>query len=333
MSDKSKIEWTEATWNPVYGCTKVSPGCANCYIERTPPYRVAGLRFERGAIPVQLKPERLDQPLRWQRPRRVFVNSLSDLFHENVPFEFIDHVFAAMAAVPQHTFQVLTKRPRRMLEYMTAVAADGSDDGGEGYQGAHFRVDCLAARLEAKKYNQPLKWRLEGDPIEWPLPNVWLGVTCENQRWANERIPLLLETPAAVRFVSCEPLLGPVDLTRLVWPDRGAVLLSTLTVPPRLNALRGYSDNGRHTRLDWVIVGGESAGSRARRLVYWETGGESEVPGWEPKPQALAWVRSIRDQCLNAGVPFFFKQWGGPRPDSGGRALDGRIWDDREVRV
>jgi protein gp37 len=203
-----------------------------------------------------------------------------DLFHEDVPFEFIDHVFAAMAAAPEHTFQVLTKRPRRMLEYMTAVAADGSDDGGEGYQGAHFRVDWLVAQFQVKKYDQLIEWLL-GEPIEWPLPNVWLGVTCENQRWANERIPLLLDTPAAVRFVSCEPLLGPISFEILegdgadsyVWPA-----LSGEWAP------REPPPHGGAT-IDWVIVGGESA-------------------GWEPKPQALAWVRSIRDQCLDAGVPF-----------------------------
>jgi len=178
VSEQSAIEWTDATWNPVTGCTKVSPGCANCYIERTPPFRMAGRRFVKGAIPVLLHPERLDQPLRWRKPRWVFLCSLADLFHEDVPEEFIQQVFVTMEGAPRHTFQVLTKRPERMRQLLTdAVFRSG--------------VESVFG--------------------SWPLPNVHLGVSVENQRMADERIPELLRCTAVVHFISCEPLLGLLD--------------------------------------------------------------------------------------------------------------------------
>lgn len=319
MADKSQIEWTDATWNPVTGCTKVSAGCAYCYIEHTPPFRMAQprRRFVRGATGVQLHPERLAQPLRWRRPRRVFVNSLSDLWHDDIPDEYIDKVFAVMALTPQHTYQVLTKRPARMREYF-------SSPWGVGSSLATFtRTVAFIASVAP------------GTPVthmpSWPLPNVWLGVTVENQRWTS-RIDDLRHTPAAVRFVSCEPLLGPLDLRRCraVGEYQGH--------PVTFDALSGPG------RLDWVIAGGESGGPEYRRLIQrcnpteWagvRSAPEQRLPcsrcnatGWAPKPAAIDAVRSIRDQCQTAGVPFFFKQWGGPRPKSGGRLLDGRTWDE-----
>ncbi len=207
MSDKTGIQWTDATWNPVSGCSKVSPGCKNCYAERDwvrlsknpkSPY------FGRAFTDVRCHPERLDQPLRWRRPRRIFVNSMSDLFHESVPDDFIDRVFAIMALATQHTFQVLTKRPERMQRY-----AQG---------------DSQAARTAARSLNED---------IPWPLPNVWLGVSVETPE-QYDRIEMLWRTPAAVRFLSLEPLLAPM-------PD----------VP-----LWGLDGVAR--ALDWVIVGGES---------------------------------------------------------------------------
>ena len=234
MGDKSGIEWTDATWNPVTGCTKVSPGCAHCYAE------AITLRFKRGGpfLPgkttIRLHSDRLDQPARWRKPRMVFVNSMSDLFHEEVPFHFVREVFQVMEANPRHTYQVLTKRPARMLEF-----AD--------------------TRSQA-----------------WP-DQVWIGVSVENQYWADKRIPLLKSVPARVRFLSCEPLLRPVDLD-----------------------LEG---------IHWVIAGGES--------------------GHRSRPMDPSWVQDIRDQCIAARVPFFFKQWGGRTSKSGGRVLDGKIWDQR----
>lgn len=259
---ESKIEWTDATWNPVTGCSKVSPGCAHCYAEATT-QRYAGrpgwpAEFlpwtpDNAAANVVLHPDRLDAPLRWKKPRRVFVNSMSDLFHELVPNEFIGRVFEVMMLTPQHAYQILTKRPERMREFM------GSD--------------LLKVRLKVKGFAMGL---LERDAryLAWPLPNVWLGTSVENQHWADERIPLLIETPAAVRFLSCEPLLGPVDLS----------------------AWLGCRDPACDCApwLDWVIVGGES--------------------GPKHRPFDPQWARDLVAQCEAAGVAAFVKQMGGARP-------------------
>ena len=237
MAQRSTIEWTEATWNPVTGCTKVSPGCAHCYAETfAERFRgVSGHSYERG-FDLQLRPERLEQPLEWTQPRMIFVNSMSDLFHEDIPLSYIREVFRVMRKAGWHTFQVLTKRSERL-----------SDLGGR---------------------------------LRWP-DNVWMGVSVENQRWTC-RIEDLRKVAAKVRFLSCEPLLGPL---RLDLAD-----------------------------IDWVIVGGESG------------------PG--ARPMNAEWVRGIRRQCQEAGVAFFFKQWGayneaGERVGKGkaGRTLDGGFWD------
>ena len=214
------IEWTDETWNPVTGCTKVSAGCKNCYAERLFPRPYPGRAF----TDVQIHTERLKKPFHWRKPRRVFVNSMSDLFHEAVPDEFLDQVFAVMAITLTHTYQVLTKRPERMCAYC-------ADDATLG------RVLALMAKWTAgvPEVESTVKHRADG-LSGFQLPNVWLGVSVEDQEAADARIPLLLETPAAVRFLSCEPLLGRIDL--------------------RLD---------QYKRLDWVIVGGES-GPRARSM-------------------------------------------------------------------
>ncbi len=268
MSDISKIEWTDSTWNVITGCSVVSPGCTNCYAMglagtrlRNHPSR-AGLTDESKAGPVwngkvRLNEDWLTQPLKWRRPRTIFVCAHGDLFHQNVPDEWIDRVFRVINMTPHHTYQILTKRARRMRQYM-------SDQE---------RVVQVAFEGRA----------------EWPPRNAWLGVSAEDQTRADERVPDLLATPAAVRFVSAEPLLGPIDF--------GAISNGWYFV----NALKGtmYHDNPPDepaaptkdcARLNWVIVGGES-GSNAR-------------------PMHPAWARSIRDQCAAAGVAFFFKQWG-----------------------
>ena len=278
MGDKSAIQWTQgndgslgATWNPVLGCRKV-----------------------------RLVPEALTLPLRWKKPRRVFVNSMSDLFHETVPDEFLDQVFAVMARsdgtklpgrprvhrlLGAHTFQVLTKRPERMHRYLSDPETQ-------------YRIASTVAKAYVGFY--PARGGCDWKPwTPWPLPNVHPGVSVEDQARANERIQWLLTTPAAVRFLSVEPLLGPVDL----WP------WLSLSLRP----------------ISWVIVGGESGGSPERALVVHNAKFRDK---WLPKHEALAWVRSLRDQCVAAGVPFFFKQWGGPTPKSGGRMLDGRTWDE-----
>ena len=228
----SRIEWTEVTWNPVTGCSKVSAGCANCYAERMA-RRLQAMgqpNYARG-FQVATHEQMVDRPLAWTRPSTVFVNSMGDLFHEDVPADFVSRVFTTMDAAYRHTFQVLTKRSGRLA--------------------------ALAPVLP------------------WP-GNVWAGVSVEAADYVH-RIDDLRSTPAAVRFLSLEPLLGPL---------------------PELDL----------TDIDWVIVGGESG------------------PG--ARPMDPDWVREIRDQCLSAGVPFFFKQWGGTRKKAAGRLLDGRVWDE-----
>ncbi len=232
MADNSSIEWTDATWNPITGCTKISPGCKNCYAERLA-FRLREMgnpRYENG-FRLTLHPDVLELPLRWSKPKMVFVNSMSDLFHESVPENFIEKIFEVMLKAHWHKFQILTKR------------AD--------------RLSRIARRLP------------------WPQ-HIWQGVSVENQAYAK-RVAYLRQVPAFVRFLSIEPLLGPIKNLPL---------------------------EGIH----WVIVGGESG--PGHRQIRTE------------------WVRDIKIQCEQAEVPFFFKQWGGRTPKSGGRQLDGRIWNE-----
>lgn len=289
------IEWTDAVWNPVTGCSKVSEGCRNCYAFALHDMRhkafLEGKKLpEQYAKPfnkIQLFPERLIVPLKWKKPRRVFVNSMADLFHPDVPFDFIDKVFAAIALSPKHTFQILTKRPERMNEYMNTP--DRDETIGQTamllYEQFGGKGDCsLAAGLIHGPGRATSLPGVPDRPTAWPIPNAWLGTSVENQKAADERIPFLLETPAAVRFLSCEPLLGPVDLefiTQFEHPDNEGYGLQAI--------------NG----LDWVIVGGES--------------------GTNARPMRQSWVEGLRDQCQEYGVAFFFKQWGEffPHEDNG----------------
>lgn len=318
MSDGTKIEWTDATWNPVTGCSVVSPGCTNCYAMglagtrlRNHPSR-AGLTDESRGGPVwngevRLNEQWLDQPLRWRRPRNIFVCAHGDLFHENVPDEWIDQVFAVMALAPQHRFQVLTKRADRMRAYLLSV--------GRWVKIAERIIEPIVAsgRVVIPGWRDNITDRL-------PLPNVWLGVSVEDQRRAEERVPDLLATPAAVRWISAEPLLGPVDLEPwLDWPDGGCELpdgsyfgCAECDLQDRacrcpndrayFNTIEGPRDetgcpewvHAERIKLDWVVVGGES--------------------GKGARPMHPDWARSLRDQCQAAGVPYFFKQWGAWMP-------------------
>ena len=282
MSQITKIQWTDRTWNPVRGCSRVSEGCRNCYAERQavrhagPGRPYEGLAKSTKAGPrwtgaVRFLPEKLGEPLSWRKPQRVFVNSMSDLFHEELSFEQIAAVFGVMAAAPRHTFQVLTKRPERALEWFRWVESFGDRLENTAPLGvllhhAQKHCDHAALRRASEVFAQP-----------WPPPNVHLGVSVEDQATADKRIPLLLRCPAAVRFVSCEPLLGPVELTRWL-PQPGQRL--QYPSPQDLAA----------PSLDWVICGGESG------------------PG--ARPFDFAWARSIREQCRAAGVAFFLKQGG-----------------------
>lgn len=266
----TNIEWTDSAWNPIRGCSRVSAGCLNCYAERQAIRQIrsgyAGLikRTSHGPAwtgEVRLVPQLLDAPLRWRNPQRIFVNSMSDLFHEKVPDETIDRVFAIMAMAPQHTFQALTKRPDRMLRYL-------------GRSGRRLAVND-AMWPSGSPFNE----------IRWPLPNVWLGVSVEDQAAADERIPLLLEAPAAVRFVSYEPALGPVEFApHLTCKGCGTRYRKSLR-PGAIDCCPDGSD-----MLDWLIVGGES--------------------GQGARPCDVAWIRSAVEQCREASVPVFVKQMG-----------------------
>jgi protein gp37 len=280
---KSNIEWTESTWNPIVGCSIVSPGCTNCYAMKTAARNEAmGISRYDGTTRVvngntvwtgklvQAPESTLLQPLKRKKPTTYFVNSMSDLFHEDCPDAWIDRVFAVMALTPQHTFQVLTKRAGRMGDYFC------SDPRWRNRQIVVARNSVSGVTVDFG----PM-------PSILPLPNVWLGVSTERQQEADERIPLLLQTPAAVRFISAEPLLGHIDLH--------ALNLATKTPSNALRGIRRVPHDREElteptTKLDWVIVGGES--------------------GPAARPMHPDWARSLRDQCAAAGVPFFFKQWG-----------------------
>lgn len=270
----SKIEWTEATWSPVIGCTKVSAGCKHCYAEREVETRWSknpkSIWYGRRFTDVLCRPEAISgagSPLRWKKPRRIFVCPRADLFHPDVPAQFIADVFGVMAATPQHTFQVLTKRPERMLNMLGAGCMGAFDDAVE---------ECMAMYTDA--------------PLTWPLPNVWIGVSIEDQATADERIPLLLQTPAAVRWVSAEPLLGRISLRGYL--DDTCGICGGRRRGARGGDCGGCSGTGRRLcpALDWAVVGGES--------------------GPHARPMHPDWARSLRDQCSAAGVPFLFKQWG-----------------------
>jgi protein gp37 len=290
MSTKTGISWTDATWNPIRGCSRVSEGCRHCYAESIA-YRFSGERLDGKPSPfagmVQRAPdgmrlpqwngkikfveEHLLDPLRWKKPRRIFVNSMSDLFHENVTDEMRDRIFAVMALCPQHTFQVLTKRPERMLEYSQRMSA-------AWVLRLSHAINTYSDLIRlADAPNRPMTC--------WPLPNVHLGVSVEDQKTADLRIPLLLQTPAAVRFISAEPLLGAVKLL-WKWVSHGRPFGGG----PMVNMAEPWKEPELLPGLDWVIVGGESG------------------PG--ARPMHPDWARSLRDQCKAAGVPFFFKQHG-----------------------
>lgn len=257
---KSKIEWTDKTWNPITGCTKVSLGCANCYAERLTK------RFypDRNFNEIITKPEKLTEPLRWKNPSKIFVCSMSDLFHENVPIGFIVDIFKIIQYAPWHTFIILTKRPERALKILN-----------------HFSADIFK--------------------------NIWIGVTAENQEQAEKRIPILLQMPAAVRFVSVEPMLGPVDLMSIQF-DKNTTM----------NVLEGCGINQKSpcqsipnahcNRLDWVICGCESGPSARAMSPYW--------------------ARDLRDQCQAADVPFFLKQMNIDGKMVKMPELDGKVWDE-----
>ncbi|MBE5453442.1 hypothetical protein E3G52_000306 [Mycobacteroides abscessus] len=313
MGAKTKIEWTRgddgtpgATWNPVTGCDKVSPGCDRCYAETfAERWRGTPGHYYENGFDVQLRPDKLDLPLRWTKPRRIFVNSMSDLFHDKVPDDYIARVFAVMALAPRHTFQVLTKRHGRMRSLLTRCEHSGAHRPGIDFRSAMAWAVSKANPDRLPRVPDDAETRVFRD-TPWPLPNVWLGVSAEDQKRADVRIPALLETPAAVRFISAEPLLGPIDLTRRQFDSDGFELTYWLTGRPHWGEPEPQPCPNGGTiemssleigpRLDWVIVGGESG--RGARAMHPD------------------WARSLRDQCAATGVPFLFKQWGEHEPSS-----------------
>ena len=341
MADNTKIEWTDATWNPITGCSVVSPGCTKCYAMRLAGTRMKhhhsrqGLTRDSKAGPVWTGEVRfneawLHQPLRWRTPRMIFVCAHADLFQENVTDEWIDRVYATMALAPQHTFQVLTKRAERMREYLRDAASASRIYELACDMAIEMMLDViLIAQPWQERFAPPGKrvWL-----SRWPLPNVWLGVSVEDQTRAEERIPVLLETPAAVRWISAEPLLGPVNLSSIdidadgamdainprLWRDEWALCWKGTTDNPdeaREGFLDWYGlseipDGYMHPTLDWVVVGGES--------------------GRNARPMQAAWARSLRDQCADANVPFLFKQWGEyfPTSDANGPYM---IWSGKKA--
>jgi len=306
--NKTGIEWTELTWNPLRGCSRVSEGCRHCYAERMAarfsgdidlgngrsmanvcrkPMPFDNVAIMTGSGPrwtgrVELIGSKLTEPLRKRKPATIFVNSMSDTFHEEVSDAWLDRMFAVMALCPQHEFLVLTKRARRMREYVAGCTVEGKlrGDLGKSVQ------DICNRTYDGHVFEALYKLQIAFKCWPWPLPNVALGVSCEDQQRADERIPDLLATPAACRMVSLEPLLGLVDLKQ--WLDQECPYVSSEDMRQHW-----YET---HARINWLICGGES-GSRAR-------------------PMHPNWVRSIRDQCVSAGLPFFFKQWGHFRPVS-----------------
>lgn len=350
MADNSKIEWTDASWNPIrarfvqiqndgsgkerlgWHCEKVSDGCRNCYAEGINRRLGTGLDYKPGNLfreekrgyangeaQLFLDETMLLRPLKWKRPRMIFVCSMTDLFADFVPDEWIDKLFAVMALCPQHTFQVLTKRSARMREMVTAVSRPGLPERAVGAISRLLDDGTISHEQARAAYRRPFT----------QLPNVWLGVSAERQAEADARIPDLLATPASVRFVSLEPLLGSIDLERIHLRVTDAKTGGLVDVANPFNAFRGqtwttllsgehagkrfYSGGSIYGRLDWVIVGGESqAGAR---------------------PMHPDWARAIRDQCASAkrpgesaGVPFFFKQWGAWAPTEKALGRDASRW-------
>lgn len=321
------IEWVKNTdgtngvvWNPTTGCDRVSPGCDNCYALTmakrlkamgSAKYQVDGdPRTSGPGFGVTMHPDVLAVPLGWAKPRDVFVNSMSDLFHDGVTDEFIAQVFAVMAVTPQHTYKILTKRHGRMRALLNSPNWRGS----------------VAGHVRAMNPDQPLA---EFDALTYDfigtgvLPHVWLGVSVEDQKWADIRIPALLGTPAAVRWLSMEPLLGPVDLwgkadrhghrSRLTYWLDGRPYWGEPRPEPTSPKRILMQELETGPAISWVVTGGESG------------------PG--ARPLDLDWVRSIRDQCQQSGVPFFHKQNGGRTPKATGRELDGRTWDEMPERA
>lgn len=362
MGDKTGIIWTDATWNPLIGCSRVSAGCENCYAEKVA-HRFQGthehyagttkLSSIKGKGPrwtgkVNQAPlSILDQPLRWTRPRMVFVNSMSDLFHETVPFEFIAGIFGIMAAAPQHTFQVLTKRPERAVEFFKWLKGFADDQRDVGAAPSELQA-CLRAAFDllggeqasvdesiSTKNRKALDavWTKDCDgDASWPLPNVWMGTSVENQAAADARVPALLKIPAVIRWISAEPLLGPVDFSnnRPLSPDFVKGMTPGLRKLAEDEVRTAREDLGTQWMGGQCGCGGTHRGDgspgcpvtphhhhddRCKPGLDWMVVGGESGPG--ARPMAPFWAADILKQCQEAEVPYLFKQWGAWAPHEG----------------
>lgn len=339
----TEISWTHVpgykgeTWNPIVGCSKVSPACEHCYAERmavrlaanpATSYYSDTIKNGKWSGRTVFVETLLSKPLKWKKPRAIFVGSMTDIFHETVEDEWLDRIFAVAAAAPQHIFIILTKRAERMAQYFSEWKKTYQEDrAGEHFYGQDIKINNRAEAVAEHSLSlggATVEWKSpeQAAYVDWPLPNVWIGVTAEDQDQASQRIPWLLKSPAAKRVVSCEPLLGKIRLDFLDTNDEDDPLAY-------YDALRGRYYNGSGhiniEKLDWVICGGES-GPAARVLD-------------------IGNVRNLRDQCVETGVPYFFKQWGETAPyftdaakknfrmvkvgkKAAGRLLDGREYND-----
>lgn len=314
----SNIEWTDETWNPVTGCTRASAGCDNCYavkmthrLESMGQQKYTGLTVLNGKQDrhfngqVRCHEDALEIPLRWRKPRMVFVNSMSDLFHPDVAFEFIDKVFAVMALCPQHTFQVLTKRPDRMAGYLLKPDRQphphAVDQINQCSTDDRIDIERDCVRIPVKKPGDHWSQAARVNVMPWPLPNVWIGTSVENQDAADERIPHLLRCPAAVRFLSLEPLLGPMNLRKGVY-----------LMPPTCSGDRPDEYGTTLDGIDWLIIGGES--------------------GHGARPCDISWIRDIINQADSAGVSVFVKQVGSRPYEIADNGSAVRSWGEAKVQ-
>lgn len=326
MAD-TNIGWTDKVWNPTVGCSRVSAGCERCYAEtfanrlegmgqeRYKGLTVIGKHGARWTGEVRQVPEVLAAPLTWRKGRRVFVNSMSDLFHEAVPFEYVAAVFGVMAACPQHTFQVLTKRPERALKFFEWIEDQGRELLAQVNEVPPSGTPVPAACAVMANMSAPLElisgdaWRA-ATGASWPLSNVHLGVSCEDQAAADKRIPLLLRCPAAVRWISYEPALGPLGLFTVDEDGEFGPGWHLTHVEHLVDYGTGTEhDVDAQVAIDWVIVGGES--------------------GADHRPVDPAWIDSIVAQCVGVEVPVFVKQDSGPKPGRKGRLSDA-TWSRKE---
>jgi len=305
----TKIQWTDKTWSPVHGCTKLSPGCKNCFAEvMANRQRAMGTKGYENGFAVTLCPERLSQPLKWRKPSMIFVCSMGDLFHDEVPFEFIAAVFGVMAATPRHTYQVLTKRPERMIEFFEWY--EGESGAGASPMAALYEA---ASRIDDEGDKGQILDAVDDD-LPWPLKNLWLGVTAEDQQRYDERIGILEQIPAhkeydchPQKFLSLEPLLGEIDLK--LWNPR-----DPKSDGEWMASVEGVGVIGMHRPPGLVIAGCEKTGAGLGR------------------PAKLDWFRSLRDQCVEVGTSFFLKQAAINGRLAKMPELDGRVWDQMPVQ-